>query len=166
LLITQSFTQDFGYWYAQGLLHPDLIVNAIIPIDQNTEENGCMRLMRRSHTLGRVDHGTFGGQAGADPDRVVAAMKLGGYEVVKLKLEPGDVAFMHSNTLHASAPNNSAVWRRNIITAYNSKENGPLPGSPVGQPQFNAIKVVPDTAIIDTSVSGVRGLDKANGFLS
>jgi hypothetical protein len=25
-------------------------------------ENGAMRLMRRSHTLGRVDHGTFGGQ--------------------------------------------------------------------------------------------------------
>ena len=62
-----------------------------------------MRLMRRSHTLGRIDHGTFGGQAGADPTRVVAAMALPGYEVVKLPLMPGDVAFMHSNTLHASS---------------------------------------------------------------
>ena len=74
-----------------------------------------MRLMRRSHTLGRIDHGTFGGQAGADPTRVVAAMALPGYEVVKLPLMPGDVAFMHSNTLHASSPNLSDNWRRNII---------------------------------------------------
>ena len=78
--------QDFGYWYDQGLLHPDKIVNAIIALDPNTAENGCMRLMRRSHTLGRVDHGTFGGQAGADPTRVVAAMALPGYEVVMLPL--------------------------------------------------------------------------------
>ena len=81
--------QDFGYWYDQGLLHPDKIVNAIIALDPNTPENGCMRLMRRSHTLGRVDHGTFGGQAGADPTRVVAAMQLPGYDVVRLPLMPG-----------------------------------------------------------------------------
>ena len=108
-------SQDFGYWYNQGLQHPDKIVNAIIALDPNTADNGCMRLMRRSHTLGRIDHGTFGGQAGADPTRVVAAMSLPGYEVVKLPLMPGDVAFMHSNTLHASSPNLSDNWRRNII---------------------------------------------------
>ena len=71
---------DFGYWYSQGLLHPDKIINAILPMDTNTLENGCMRLLKRSHTLGRIEHGTFGGQAGADPRRVLAAMKLGGYE--------------------------------------------------------------------------------------
>ena len=57
---------------------------------------------------------------------------------------PGDVAFMHSNTLHASSPNLSDAWRRNIIVAYNSKHNEPLPGAPEGQPQFNKIDVVPD----------------------
>lgn len=77
-----------------------------------------MRLMRRSHTLGRISHGTFGGQAGADPTRVVAAMSLPGYEIVKLPLMPGDVAFMHSNTLHASSPNLSENWRRNIIVRH------------------------------------------------
>lgn len=95
--------QDFGYWYDQGVLHPDKIVNAIIAVDENTAENGCMRLMRKSHTLGRIDHGTFGGQAGADPTKVVAAMALPGHEVVTLPLQPGDIAFMHSNTLHCSA---------------------------------------------------------------
>jgi ectoine hydroxylase-related dioxygenase (phytanoyl-CoA dioxygenase family) len=119
--------------------------------------------MRHSHTLGRIEHGKFAGQAGADPERVVAAMKLGGYEVVNLKLEPGDVAFMHSNTLHASAPNESNLWRRNMIVAYNSKENSPLPDSPAGQPPYNAIKVVPDEEILR---SGVRKLDGVkNNFL-
>ena len=94
-------SQDFGYWYNQGLQHPDKIVNAIIAPDPNTAENGCMRLMRRSHTLGRIDHGTFGGQAGADPTRVVAAMSLPGYEVVKLPLMPGDVCSPSNISTHA-----------------------------------------------------------------
>lgn len=76
-------------------------MNAIIALDPNTAENGCMRLMRRSHTLGRIDHGTFGGQAGADPTRVVAAMSLPGYEVVKLPLMPGDVCSPSNNRTHA-----------------------------------------------------------------
>ena len=146
--------QDFGYWYSQGLLHPDKIVNAVIAIDPNTPENGCMRLVRRSHTLGRIEHGTFGGQAGADPRRVVAAMQMPGYEVMHLNLSPGDVAFMHSNTLHASSPNLSEKWRRNIIVAYNSRHNEPLKGSPEGQPPFNAIDVVPDENIVATGAIG------------
>lgn len=51
-------------------------------------ENGCMRLLTRSHRLGRVQHGTFAGQAGADPERVVAAMKLEGHTVECLFMEP------------------------------------------------------------------------------
>ena len=29
--------EDFGYWYDQGILQPDKIVNAIIAIDKNTQ---------------------------------------------------------------------------------------------------------------------------------
>ena len=61
--------QDFGYWYAQGLNRPDRITSAIVAIDRNTRENGAMRILTRSHKLGRLDHGVYGGQAGADPPR-------------------------------------------------------------------------------------------------
>ena len=44
--------EDFGYWYTQGVLQPDGIIDAIVAIDKNTDENGCMRLMRHSHKLG------------------------------------------------------------------------------------------------------------------
>ena len=148
--------QDFGYWYDQGLLQPDKIVNAIIAVDRNTEENGCMRLLSRSHSLGRIEHGKFGGQMCANPTLVAHAMALPGFKLRRLTMEPGDVAFMHSNTLHASAPNVSDDWRRNMIIAYNSKDNEPLPGAPPGQPPYRAIDVVPDESILRC---GVRQLD-------
>ena len=44
-----------SYWYNHGLLQPDKIVNAVLAVDHNTEENGCMRLLSRSHTLGRIE---------------------------------------------------------------------------------------------------------------
>ena len=63
----------------------------------------------------------FGGQAGADPQRVLAAMATPGMAITSLTLTPGDVAFTHSNLLHCSLPNESERWRRNIIIAYNSR---------------------------------------------
>jgi hypothetical protein len=66
---------------------------------------------------------------------------------------------MHSNTLHASAPNHSDSWRRNMITAFNSRSNGPVKGAPPGaQPRYARIEVVPDDDILR---SGMRRLDPA-----
>ena len=83
---------------------------------------------------------------------------------------------MHSNTLHASSPNLSDDWRRNIIIAvrdnlvtaspcplsplgaraqYNSRHNEPLPGAPEGQPHYNKVDVVPDTNILKVGVKGI-----------
>ena len=154
--------QDFGYWYAQGLNHPDGIVSAIIALDNNTRANGALKLLRRSHKLGRLDHGVYGGQAGADPGRVLAAMKLPGYDVRPLLLEPGDVAFTHSNVLHASSPNLSENWRRNVVIVYNSRENQPLPIDPPVQPNYNPIGVVADTALLE---KGCIFLSNDNDFM-
>jgi hypothetical protein len=131
--------QDFGYWYSQGLLQPDGIVSAIVAIDENTRRNGAMKVLSRSHRLGRLEHGVYGGQAGADPARVLVAMRLPGHQIRSLLLAPGDVAFTHSNLLHASVPNLSDDWRRNVIVAFNSKDNGPLtPQDASVQPEYNA----------------------------
>ena len=70
------------------------------------------------------------------------------------------MAFMHSNTLHASAPNHSDQWRRNMITAFNSRFNNPVAGSPAGaQPHYSPIEVVPDDSILRV---GLRRLDPTN----
>jgi ectoine hydroxylase-related dioxygenase (phytanoyl-CoA dioxygenase family) len=81
------------YWYNQGLLQPDKIVNAIVAIDSNTEDNGCMRLLSRSHKLGRIDHGKFAGQMCANPSLVAEAMRLPGFELTSLTMEPGAAPF-------------------------------------------------------------------------
>ena len=144
--------QDFGYWYNQGLTQPDKIVSAIVAIDENNEQNGAMRLLTKSHRLGKLDHGSYAGQMGADPLRVVQASEIAGYDVIDLLLEPGDVAFTHSNLLHSSRPNLSTSWRRNFIIAYNSKGNEPLESGGTwkgAQPDYTKIKVVSDDEIIN-----------------
>ena len=106
-----------------------------------------MKVLSRSHRLGRLDHGVYGGQAGADPARVLAAMKLPEHRIHSLLLEPGDVAFTHSNLLHCSAPNLSDDWRRNVIVAFSSRENSPVPG--IGSPHhaYSPIAVLDDGAL-------------------
>ena len=111
-----------------------------------------MRILAKSHKLGRLDHGVYGGQAGADPQRVLHAMELPGFDVRTLLLKPGDVAFTHSNLLHCSRPNDSDRWRRNFIVAYNSKGNDPVPVDTPVQPLYaergHKASVVPDDALM------------------
>mgnify|MGYP003304935294 CR=1 FL=1 len=48
-----SWHQDYGYWYQNGCLYPDM-ASAFIAIDPNTRANGCMQVLKGSHKLGRV----------------------------------------------------------------------------------------------------------------
>lgn len=148
--------QDFGYWYAQGLNQPDKIVSSIIAIDDNDHENGAMRILTGSHKLGRLDHGVYGGQAGADPVRVLDAARDPDFKVKTLTLKSGDIAFTHSNLLHCSRPNTSSRWRRNVIVAYNSKSNEPIENSIAGQPPYTKIDIVPDGVV---KAEGCKFLD-------
>ena len=68
-----SWHQDYGYWYQNGCLYPDL-ASAFIAIDPNTRANGCMQVLKGSHKMGRIEHGRFGDQTGADPKRVAEAV--------------------------------------------------------------------------------------------
>ena len=82
--------QDYGYWYQNGCLFPDL-ASVFIALDPATRENGCLQLLKGSHRMGRVDHGRFGSQSGADPERVDAAMQR--LEKVYCVMAPGDAVF-------------------------------------------------------------------------
>ena len=61
--------QDYGYWYNNGCLAPDL-ASCLIAVDRATKENGCLQVLKGSHHLGRIDHGKVGDQTGADMERV------------------------------------------------------------------------------------------------
>ena len=94
--------QDYGYWYNNGCLFPDL-ASCLIAVDRATRENGCLQVLKGSHRMGRIDHVPCGDQTGADPERVEAASS--GSSVVYCELEPGSAIFFHCNLLHRSDRN-------------------------------------------------------------
>jgi hypothetical protein len=137
-----SWHQDYGYWYQNGCLYPDM-GSAFIAVDPNTKENGCLQVLKGSHKLGRVEHGRFGDQTGADPERVEEAAKV--MELVFVELDPGDTLFFHSNLLHRSDQNTSEHPRWSLICCYNTRHNNPFKES--HHPFYEPLEKLPDGAI-------------------
>ncbi len=137
-----AWHQDYGYWYQNGCLFPDM-GSAFIAVDPNTRENGCLQVLRGSHKMGRIEHGRFGEQTGADPERVAAAVNV--METVYVELAPGDTLFFHSNTLHRSDQNKSEHPRWSLICCYNTRHNNPYQAS--HHPCYEPLEKLPDSAI-------------------
>src|SRR5262245_47721924 len=134
--------QDYGYWYENGVLRPNLC-SVFIAVDPATKENGCMQVLRRSHEMGRINHVKIGDQTGADPERIAAATKQ--FELVHVTMEPGDTLFFHPNLLHRSDQNRSANDRWALICCYNARKNSPYKEG--RHPQYTPLAVVDDSAI-------------------
>ena len=139
-----NWHQDYGYWYRNGCLFPEM-ASCTISIDPSTKKNGCLQFLKGSHNLGRLDHIVVNQQEQADPERVNEAKKLLSHEY--LITEPGDALFFHSNLLHRSDANNSNVARRAMICCYNAKGNNPYKEH--HHPQYTPLKKVPDEEIIN-----------------
>ena len=138
--------QDYGYWYEYGCLFPDL-GSVMIALDDNTRENGCLKVISGSHKVGRLDHEFHNcfqsqvmplddprqakpsvkapySQSCADQVRVAALEKV--MDVVHVELQPGDAVFFHCNLLHCSEENktlDSPRW--SLICCYNGVHNTP-----------------------------------------
>lgn len=148
--------QDYGYWYQNGLLFPDLC-SVMIAVDKATKENGCLQLLEKSHKMGRINHVLSGEQAGADRERVAEAEKR--LKLIHAEMEAGDAVFFHSNTLHCSGPNSSENPRWAMICCYNSAANDPYKES--HHPGYTKLEKVDDSEILaagraDAARSGVE----------
>lgn len=149
--------QDYGYWYQNGCLFPDM-ASVFIALDPATRENGCLQVLKGSHWMGRVEHGRFGQQTGADPERVEAAMKR--FERVYCEMEPGDGVYFHGNTLHSSDPNLSDKPRWGLICCYNTRHNNPYKES--HHPSYTPLVKLEDREI---KAMGARGSEAGKAFL-
>ena len=138
-----AWHQDYGYWYQNGVLSPNLC-SVMIAVDQATTENGCMQVIKGSHKLGRINHILSGDQAGADMERVEEAKKR--LDLVHVTMEPGDALFFHSNTLHASDANESDHPRWAMICCYNAASNDPYKDS--HHPRYTKLEKVEDNRIL------------------
>ena len=140
-----AWHQDYGYWYQNGLLTPNLC-SVMIAVDEATIENGCMQVIKGSHRMGRVNHVLSGDQAGADMERVEEAKKR--LELIHITMNPGDALFFHSNTLHASDSNESEHPRWAMICCYNAASNDPYKDS--HHPRYTKLEKVEDDQILTT----------------
>jgi ectoine hydroxylase len=137
-----AWHQDYGYWYQNGVLYPNL-TSASIAVDPATRENGCLQVIRGSHHLGRIEHVLTGDQAGADQDRVNEILKR--LERVYVEMDPGDALFFHANLLHRSDQNHSEHPRWSMICCYNARSNDPY--KEAHHPRYTPLNKVPDSAI-------------------
>lgn len=143
--------QDYGYWYGDGCLYPRMI-SCMIALDPATRENGCLKVVPGSHHLGRLDHGRVGGQAGADQERVQAAIERLGTQYCEAPA--GSALFFHGNTFHASEANLSDKPRRSYICCYNALSNVPYGGKGHGKPV--PIKLSADDAVLRLNATVAR----------
>ena len=149
-----AWHQDYGYWYQNGLLFPDLM-SVMIAVDRATKENGCLQVIRGSHKMGRVNHILSGDQAGADLERVNEVLKV--REKVYCEMEPGDALFFHCNLLHASDQNKSENSRWSMICCYNKASNNPYKES--HHPSYTKLHKVEDDMILKVAAMDSGALD-------
>ena len=151
--------QDYGYWYNYGCLYPDMC-SVMLALDRCEEANGCLKVLRGSHKIGRIDHIIdSGGQVNADPERVAWAISQ--HETINCELEPGDALFFHCNLLHSSGPNRSNLRRWAMLFCYNKATNNPFKGS--HNPRYRKLVKVDDKRLIE---NGLRLADGSEEFQS
>lgn len=142
--------QDYGYWYKNGFLFPDM-VSVMVALTRANRANGCLQVIKGSHKMNRIEHGFAGEQVGADQERVDEALKQ--MELVYVELEPGDTLFFHCNILHRSEMNGSEYSRWSLISAYNLATNKPFKDEPASS--YTPITKVPDAAILEKGAQGI-----------
>jgi hypothetical protein len=156
-----AWHQDYGYWYENGVLFPDL-VSVYVAVDAAKKENGCMKVLKGSHRLGRVDHVLSGDQAGADMQRVTEAAKR--LELIYCTMAPGDAMFFHANLLHASDRNESDYPRWGLICCYNARHNDPYKDS--HHPRYTPLNKVDDSAIKQVGAKRFAEADSGVAWLA
>ena len=137
--------QDYGYWYHNACLYPDMGY-CFIMLDRATKENGCLKVLKGSHKVGRIGHGVSDTpEQTADMERIAELEKR--HESVYITAEPGDVLFFHANLLHSSDENKSNDSRRTLIVCFNTKSNNPYKDS--GHASYSPMKVSSYNSIME-----------------
>lgn len=137
--------QDYGYWYYEGCLLPEMIT-VTVTLDGMDKANGAMEVIEGSHRYGRIDIKAIGAASGTDPDRLALVMER--CERIVLELEPGDGIFFDGLTLHASGPNESQRSRTLLHVSYNTVRNAPVGPGADDLHAYRPLAKVPDAALL------------------
>jgi len=150
-----AWHQDYDYWYQDGCLFPKLIT-ATIAISPANKENGCLRIVKKSHLLGRINHVILkekGNQNMPESPRLEKILEK--LDVVYCEMEPGDVAFFHVNTLHSSGSNHSDDSRILMHCTYNAVDNEPFIQKGQDHHRYLPLIKLPDSTLKDGNYDSV-----------
>jgi hypothetical protein len=102
--------QDSNYWP----IAPQELCSVWTALEPATIENGCMRVVPKSHKLKLIKSRTTDGTGPLDDDQVSLD------QAIDLPMDLGSSLFFHSRLLHGSEPNRSETSRRAFITSFMS----------------------------------------------
>jgi ectoine hydroxylase-related dioxygenase (phytanoyl-CoA dioxygenase family) len=112
--------QDGTYWPVE----PMEVVSLWVAIDSSTVENGCMRVIPRSHLKGILplqSRSTAKSKVIEEgPDVLTDPELINESQAVNLELRPGDVLVHHPLTVHGSNINSSPHRRCGLVLRYMS----------------------------------------------
>jgi ectoine hydroxylase-related dioxygenase (phytanoyl-CoA dioxygenase family) len=106
--------QDSPYWN-HFCSHIDRLPNVMLALDDASERNGCLRVVRGSHRAGLLPGLEGQGRLGplfTDPRAFDASQQ------VPAEVPAGSLIFFSPHTVHGSLPNDSALMRRACVLTY------------------------------------------------
>lgn len=108
-----TWHQDGGYWP----LDPPKVVTLWLAVDEATVENGCMRVLPRSHLNGvrNIEKEDVSKSLFESGVKMTEAEEA---QVVNLELTPGSLSIHHPHAVHGSLANTSDKRRCGLTIAY------------------------------------------------
>lgn len=129
-----NWHSDFETWHSQDGMPAMRAFSAMIPLQANTPENGCLMVVPKSHSLfcscSKVDQqisaeSEFSEQKEGIPsnEAIESYFELSGGRVESIVCDAGDLVLFDCNTLHVSNPNMTPYGRTNLFFVINSLDN-------------------------------------------
>lgn len=114
-------SDSFVGWHQDGLTEQvkDACVPAIwLGLTPATAENGCLRVVPRSHRLGLVPHADFPNPDNLTTQGATAQVQIG--EPHDVVMQAGEMSLHHPLMLHASNPNRTSEARIGFSATYST----------------------------------------------
>jgi len=112
----------FVSWHQDGYyldLSEPLLVSAWIALSDSNAANGCMRVVRRSHQSGRVEHSNSAiSERNLLPSGLEIACEVDERDATDVVLRAGEMSLHHVNLVHGSKANESAEPRLGFAVRY------------------------------------------------
>lgn len=106
-----SYHQDSAYWP----MRPPSLVTVSIALTESTPENGCIKVIPKSHEWGMQEWGLI---AQDTDDATTQRDDVDTSQAIDVPLKAGSALMFHSLVVHGSGPNRSPNPRHTALYAY------------------------------------------------